>query len=162
MLWLLLPGFAWFFAHFHKLICPHPGPLWGGEGQWPLDCLNVYFHMKSICLATVERSHIRAVFALICSLRFATADEMKLHKQHLICFLPLCCSIYNLNVLLFTNIKSPKTHLLGSTPVWCSLCSFTPFPVLLHIVLKRKRRLMISSLESKIGFFFQIEQSCGS
>ena len=27
---LLLPGFAWFFVHFHKLIRPHPGPLWGG------------------------------------------------------------------------------------------------------------------------------------
>ena len=24
-----LPGFAWFFVHFHKLIRPHPGPLWG-------------------------------------------------------------------------------------------------------------------------------------
>ena len=28
---LLLPGFAWFFVHFHKLIRPHPGPLWGGS-----------------------------------------------------------------------------------------------------------------------------------
>ena len=26
---VLLPGFAWFFVHFHKLIRPHPGPLWG-------------------------------------------------------------------------------------------------------------------------------------
>ena len=34
---LLLPGFAWFFVHFHKLIRPHPSPLWGGVLLFPFS-----------------------------------------------------------------------------------------------------------------------------
>ena len=57
MVRVTLPGFAWFFVHYDKLIRRPPGPLWGGVLNWDEIQKKAFFSQENvpISMRTIAR-----------------------------------------------------------------------------------------------------------